>query len=86
MTDEDGDTLTINWKDGEEVLGTGSPFEWSKLGKGEHTITVVVDDGTDVVEDTFTVKVTEEEESPGFELAVALATLVLAGLVVRRRR
>ena len=86
VTDEDGDTLTINWKDGEEVLGTGSPFEWSKLGKGEHTITVVVDDGTDVVEDTFTVKVTEEEESPGFELAVALATLVLAGLVVRRRR
>jgi len=69
-----------------DVLGTGSPLE-VKLRPGEHTITVVVDDGTDQVEDGFVIRVKEEEEgSPGPGLVVALAAVVLVGLVVRGRR
>lgn len=63
-----------------EVLGTGSPLE-VKLKPGEHTITVVVDDGTDQVEESFVVRVKEMEGSPGPGLVVALAAVVLAGLV-----
>ena len=63
------------------VLGTGSPLE-VKLRPGEHTITVVVDDGTDQVEDSCIIRVKEEEEgSPGPGLAAILIAMVLAGLV-----
>lgn len=82
--DEEGDEVTVLWKDGTEVLGTGSSLE-VKLKPGEHTITVVVDDGTDQVEDTFTVIVKKEEETPGLGLVVALVAVVVAGLAVRRR-
>ena len=86
-TDEDGDALTITWKDGNEVLGTGSPFEYAKLGKGEHVITVVVDDGTIVTEESFTVKVTEEEETPALGgVFVLLAMLVgMAATMMKRK-
>jgi MYXO-CTERM domain-containing protein len=56
------------------------------VGRGEHTITVVVDDGTDQVEESFVVRVKEEEESPGPGLVAVLAAVVLAGLVGVRRR
>ncbi len=56
------------------------------MGKGEHTITVVVDDGTDQVEDSFVIIVKKEDESPGPGLVAALAAVVLAGLVMVRRR
>ena len=42
--------------------------------------------GTDQVDDTFTVIVKKEEASPGFGLLIALPTVVLAVIVVRRRR
>ena len=67
------------------MLGTGSPLE-VKLKPGEHTITVVVDDGTDQVEDSFVIKVKEEEGSPGPGLVAVLAAVVLVGLVRVRRR
>ena len=66
------------------MLGTGSPLE-VKLKPGEHTITVVVDDGIDQVEESFTIIVKEEEGSPGPGLVAAVATVVLAGLVMVRR-
>ena len=54
---------------------------------GIYNVTLVVTDSWgNSNEATFDVEVTEEDESPGFGLAVALATLVLASLVVRRRR
>ena len=54
------------------MLGTGSPLE-VKLRPGEHTITVVLDDGTDQVEDGFVIRVKEEEEgSPGPGLVAAI--------------
>ncbi len=56
------------------------------MGKGEHTVTVVVDDGTDQVEESFTVIVKREEESPGPGLVAAVAAVVLAGLARIRRR
>ena len=83
--DEDGDDLTVTWWDGDVELGTASHLE-VKLKPGEHTITVVVDDGTDQVEDSFVIIVKKEEESPGPGLVVALAAVVLAGLVLVRRQ
>ena len=44
--DEDGDTLTYTWKDGDNVLGTGANIVDVKLKSGTRTITLVVDDGT----------------------------------------
>ena len=46
---------------------------------------MVVDDGTDQVEDTLTIIVKEQEGSPGSGLVAALAAMVLAGLVMARR-
>ena len=82
--DEEGDDVTVTWKDGDKVLGTGSPFEYGKLGAGKHTITVVVDDGTGVTEETFGVTVTEE--SPGVGIVAAFVAMVMAGLVALWRR
>jgi hypothetical protein len=83
--DEEGEDLTVTWKDGEEVLGTGSPLE-VKLKPGEHTITVVVDDGIDQVEDSFTVIVKKEEESPGYGTYFALSAVIIACLIAWRRK
>ena len=65
------------------MLGTGSPLE-VKLKPGEHTITVVVDDGTGVTEETFGVTVTEE--SPVVGIVAAFVAMVMAGLVALWRR
>ncbi len=70
--------------------GARSKRTWISLtldvGRGEHVITVVVDDGTDQVEDSFVIKVKEEEGSPGPGLVAVLAAVVLVGLVRVRRR
>jgi len=83
--DEEDDELTVTWWDGETELGTGPLLE-VKLKPGEHVIRVVVDDGTDQVEESFTVIVKKDEPSPGFGLVAGLAAVVLAGLVIHRRR
>ncbi len=85
-SDADGDALTITWKNGDQVLGAGSPFEYSKLSKGEHVITIVVDDGTGVTEETFKVKVTEEEESPSVGLSLTILAMVLCAVIAISRR
>ena len=86
VSDEDGDDLTITWKDGDKVLGTGSPFEYSKLGTGKRTITVVVDDGTGEVAESFSVVVKEEEGGiPSIPLVGALAAIGIVAAIVRRR-
>lgn len=82
--DEDGDALSVTWKEGDLVLGTSPSLE-VKLKPGEHKITVVVDDGTGVTEDSFVIIVKEEEESPGSGLVAAIAALGLAGLAPWRR-
>jgi hypothetical protein len=84
--DEDGDELNVTWWDGDVELGTSSHLE-VKLKPGEHTITVVVDDGTDQVDDTFTVIVKKKEESPSASAVfVLMALLVVAAFSVSRLR
>jgi len=85
VTDEDLDELTVTWKDGDTVLGTGETIVYQKLKPGKHTITVTVFDGEATVEETLEVVIKREEESPGPGLVVALAAVVLAGLVRVRR-
>ena len=85
-SDEDGDELTITWKEGDRVLGIGSPLEYSKLGKGEHTITVVVADGTGTAEQSLVVIVKGVEESPGAGIVIIVLSMMLAALVVASRR
>ena len=46
---------------------------------------MVVDDGTDPVEDSVVI-IVKKEESPGPGLVAALAAVVLAGLVMVRRK
>ena len=75
----------MTWKDGDTVLGTGETIVYQKLKPGKHTITVTVFDGEATVEETLEVVIKKEEESPGPGLVAALAAVVLAGLVVRRR-
>ncbi len=85
ISDEDGDDVTVTWKHGPDVLGIGSPLK-VELKPGENIITVVVDDGTDQVEESFVVIVRKEEDSPGFSLLATLAAVMLVGLMVIRRR
>ena len=47
---------------------------------------MVVDDGTDQVEESFVVVVKKKEGSPGFGLVAVIAVMVLAGLVIVRRK
>jgi PGF-CTERM protein len=81
--DEEGDLVTVTWWDGDEELGSGSPLG-VKLKPGEHVIKVVVDDGTDQLEESFTVIVKKEEGSPGFGPVVAMVAVMMACLVARR--
>jgi hypothetical protein len=85
-TDVDGDTLTFTWKEGDTVLGTGETVIVEKLKKGEHTITLVVDDGTTTVSDDLVIIVTAKDEEPGFPALFALMAIVVALVVLGRRK
>jgi hypothetical protein len=87
VTDEDGDDLQVEWRDGETVIGTGTQLESSDLSSGVHTITVAVNDGTGEVTTTFTIKVNEKkEEEPTVGPVAALAALALVATVLVSRR
>ena len=58
----------------------------SSSSLGSTSSQLVLDDGTDQVEESFTVIVKKEEESPGPGLVAAIAAVVLTGLVMVRRR
>jgi hypothetical protein len=83
--DEDGDHLTVTWTEDGEVIGDG-PRPEVKLKPGKHVITVVVDDGTDQVEENLTLIVKKKEEQPGFRLVAVMTAVVLTGIMVRRSR
>ncbi len=70
----------------ETIICAGYRVHPEVQAEREHTITVVVDDGTDLVEDGFVIEVKEEEGSPGPDLVVILAAVVLAALVRVRQR
>lgn len=91
-TDPDGDELTFVWKlaDGTELYkstGNSSEFE-KKLPSGkQHIIIVEVSDGNKSVRRYLYIKVAKEEEKgPGFEGLAALTALVVAGILLMRRR
>jgi len=85
-TDEEGDELSIRWMEDSAELGVGNDLE-VKLKPGNHVITVVVDDGTDQVEDTLTLVVQKREskDSPGPSTVVALFALATAVIIMRSR-
>lgn len=85
-SDEEQDELTVSWIEGGKIFGVGDTIDYRGLKPGERVITVVVDDGTDQTEETITLVIKKEEESPGPGLVAALAALVLAGLVMVRRK
>jgi hypothetical protein len=84
--DEDGDTLTYTWKDGEDVLGTGDVLVDVKLKSGTRTITLVVDDGTTTSSKEVFVTVEKSEEQPGFGIMVATMAMLAALLATATRR
>ena len=92
-TDEDGDALTFTWMEGTKELGSGTPFQASRLRSGHHTVTLVVSDGTATVEQElrFEVEAGPDEGLSAAALAaiaaiVIVAVVVAAVLVARSRR
>jgi MYXO-CTERM domain-containing protein len=78
--------MTVTWMDGDAVLGTGMSLA-AALGPGLHTITVVVDDGTESAAVSLDIVVEKEGGgSPGPGPAAALAAVALGALVASRRK
>ncbi len=86
VTDEEGDELTITWKEGEKVLGTGANVPDLKFKPGKHTVVLTIDDGTEVVTEEVEFTVLESEEEPGFPAALAVLAIVGAMFALVRRR
>lgn len=87
-TDADGDDLTYTWMEGDTVLGIGQELNISGLPPGEHTITLIVDDGTSSTSQEFTITIEKKEKSdgPGFGAALAILALTSAIVLFLRRR
>lgn len=87
-TDADGDDLTYTWMEGDTVLGIGQELNVSGLPPGEHTITLIVDDGTSSTSQEFTITIEKKEKSdgPGFGAALAFLALTSAIVLFLRRR
>jgi probable HAF family extracellular repeat protein len=57
-TDDDNDTLTYEWRNGDTVLGTSALLDVT-LARGTHTLTLVVSDQSASTEDTVTITVND---------------------------
>jgi PGF-CTERM protein len=84
--DEDGDYVNITWTSDGKTIATGESFDYDKLKPGTRVVKVSASDGKTTAEAEVTLIIKKEEESPGFGLVVALAAMVLTGLLVRRFR
>jgi PGF-CTERM protein len=81
---EDIAGLVVEWYEGPTRLGVGSVYSIKNLKPGPHIISVVVTDPEgDSVERTFTVKIKEVDEGPGFGALATLIALVSFGLLAR---
>ncbi|UCC93305.1 MAG: tandem-95 repeat protein [Thermoplasmata archaeon] len=78
-SDEDGDFLTYTWKRGNKVLGTGAVLTVDDLEPGEHTVTLLVEDGNGG-EATRQVKV--EVTSSGMATSTLMWLLLVVVIVV----
>jgi hypothetical protein len=76
--DPDGDTLSVQWIEKGEVIGTGSSFTTSGLKAGKHTITArVVDPHGISAEANVTFTIEEEGGLPGLSGPLVLTTLLV---------
>ena len=87
-TDADGDDLTYTWMEGDVVLGVGQELNVTGLPPGEHTITLIVFDGSSSTTESFTITVEKKEKSdgPGFLATVALLGLMASASIAAMRR
>ena len=87
-SDPDGDTLTYSWYlDGTEI-GNFPDWEWENPQAGEYNIKLVVDDGkggSDECSRKMKVGVISTE-TPGFEIALLIGAIVVALIVIKRRK
>jgi hypothetical protein len=80
-SDEDGDTVTVTWMDGDEVLGTGSFLRVGGFGAGRHTITALASDGTDTTAQSLEIIVEEDSKtssSTTYLILLAVISIVVA--------
>jgi hypothetical protein len=80
-TDEDGDTLTYSWFNGNKVIGTGSTLGTKDLPEGDRNIRLTVSDGTDEAEHEFMVTVEDEGGVKGPYTMILVLVLILALVV-----
>jgi len=80
--DPDGETLSVQWIDDGNVIGTGSSFATSNLEPGRHTITArVVDPNGASAEANVTFTVEEASGLPGASSPAAVVAVLLGGVM-----
>jgi hypothetical protein len=88
--DPDDDKLTYSWyRDGIYLteIGDWSDWEWENPQAGEHTIKLVVDDGKGRSDECSTkIMVIGPTDTPGFEIAFLISAIVVALIVIKRRK
>ena len=86
-TDPDGDTLQYTWSENGAVIGKLADIS-NIFRSGTHTIRCEVTDGKEMTakEITFTVKKPAANNQPGFEAVAVLGVLLLALVLLGRKR
>ena len=86
-SDPDGDTLTYSWYlDGTEI-GNFPDWEWENPQAGEYNIKLVVEDGKGGSDEcSMKIKVIGPTDIPGFEIALLIGAIVVALIVIKRRK
>jgi hypothetical protein len=80
--DPDGEALSVQWIEKDEVLGTGLAFATSSLKAGKHVITVrAVDPHGSATETNITIRVEEDSGIPGACGPAAVVAVLLGGVM-----
>ncbi len=84
-SDPDGDDLSYLWNiDGKNFSGSSTNYQFNS--PGNYVVTLTVSDGEfeDTVTDSITIE-KKEEETPGFELIIALVSLLLLIILSKKK-
>lgn len=87
--DSDGDAMTYTWKDGDQLLGTGSGILATFNSTGPHNVTLVVSDGRAQTSSNLTLNIVRSlpsNPSPGFGMAAAFAAAFMAAVFLSAGR